>query len=352
MISQDMEPPVWRLKYLPQNLDEICGRKQIITQLKEIIKRENFPHMLFIGSEGIGKTTIARLFAREFLGKYYDANSKLVYADVPLSSEERSEARSEAYVSTSRVGSTAGKRMRTPAFLQVKVKPFVELKALGGADFKILIVKNFEALGSNQEGFRRLMEMYGNNCRMILISTKISGIIDPILSRCQLMLIPQPKYKAFKELIQTIASNESLDITDEVIKVLYNTSEGKLAKAIDLLQMCSLSGNTITLNKLQSYLKEYQNTEIKKLLRFCLEEGDFKKARKKLRDIISEYKYNPHELFTMLLEEVEKSPISHYARARLIEMISEADFKAIDGNDDDIQMSALIANICKFSEYM
>ncbi|MGV9203962.1 MAG: hypothetical protein ACOC44_08060 [Promethearchaeia archaeon] len=335
---------------MPQSLDEICGRENLIERLKEIIERGNFPHMLFIGSEGIGKTTITQLFAKEFLGKYYDANFKLVYADVPLTSEERSMARSESYISTSRIGSTAGKKMRTPAFLQVKIKPFVELKALGGANFKILIVKNFEALGGNQEGFRRLMETYGNNCRMILISTKISGIIDPILSRCQLMLVPQPRYEAFYQLISNIALRESLTIEDEVIKSLYNVSEGKLAKAIDLLQLSSLSGNTISLDKLQSYLEEYKNKEVEKLLKICLN-GNFKDAREKLREIISDYKYNPHELFSLLLEEVAKLPISRYLRLKLIKMISDADFKAIDGNDDDIQMSALIANICKFSEF-
>ncbi|MFO8019946.1 MAG: hypothetical protein R6U96_15080 [Promethearchaeia archaeon] len=351
MISQDLEPPVWRLKYLPESLDEICGREDLITRLEDIIKRKNFPHMLFIGSEGIGKTTIARLFAKEFLGRYYDANFKLVYADEPLTSEERRTARSESYISTSRIGSTAGKKMRMPAFLQIKIKPFVELKALGGADFKILIVKNFETLGSNQEGFRRLMETYGNNCRMILISTKISGIIDPILSRCQLMLVPQPSYKSFDQLINKIAAKESLKVEEEIIKTLYQISEGKLAKAIDLLQLCSLSGNTVTLDKLQSYLKEYRNKEIRKLLKICLQ-GNFKDAREQLRDIISEYKYNPHELFSMLLDEVDKSPISRFVQTQLIEMISKADFKAVDGNDDDIQMSALIANICKFSEYI
>ncbi|MFW9824633.1 MAG: AAA family ATPase, partial [Candidatus Thorarchaeota archaeon] len=179
------EIPIWRIKYYPKNLDQFCGRLEIKEALQNIIGQRNFPHMLFIGSEGIGKTTLAALFAKEFLGQYYDANFKLVYANVPLSEEERKQARSEAYVSTSKIGSIAGRRITTPAFIQVKIKPFVELKALGDTPFKILVVKNFDELGSNQQGFRRLMEIYGLNCRMILITTKISSIIDPIASRCQ-----------------------------------------------------------------------------------------------------------------------------------------------------------------------
>ncbi|TFF98191.1 MAG: hypothetical protein EU540_08165, partial [Promethearchaeota archaeon] len=136
------EIPIWRIKYLPKTLDEVCGREKIKERLKSIIKQGNFPHLLFVGSEGIGKATLATLFSKKFLGRFYDANFKLIYANVPLTEEERSQARSEAYVSKSKIGSIAGKRITTPAFIKVKVKPFVQLKVLGGAPFKILIVKN------------------------------------------------------------------------------------------------------------------------------------------------------------------------------------------------------------------
>lgn len=83
------EIPIWRIKYLPKTLEDICGREKVIERLKEMIKQKNFPHLLFVGSKGIGKSTIARLFSREFLGNFFDANFKLVYANIPLSEEEK-----------------------------------------------------------------------------------------------------------------------------------------------------------------------------------------------------------------------------------------------------------------------
>ena len=343
------EVPIWRIKYLPKTLDEICGRKDIIKNLKEIIKVRNFPHLLFVGSEGIGKTTIARLFSKEFLGRYFTANYKLIYADIPLTEEERNLARSESYVSTSKIGSIAGKRITTPAFIKVKVKPFVELKVLGDVPFKILIVKNFEALGSNQQGFRRLMEIYGSNCRMILITTKISGIIDPIVSRCQLFLIPQVDFQSFKELIYKISKQESLQIDDTVIEILHKLSEGKISRAIDLLQLSSLSGKSIDSEKLYETSQKFQIDIVRSLLLLTLR-GDFPKARELARDIISNYKYSANELFNLLLEELIKLPLSKFARSKLINLIADADFRAIDGIDNDIQISALLSKICLFSE--
>ena len=258
---------------------------------------------------------------------------------------------SEAYISTSKIGSIAGRRIRTPAFIQVKVKPFVQLKVLGDAPFKILIVKNFEALGTNQQGFRRLMEIYGSNCRMILITTKISGIIDPIVSRCQLFLISQIDLNSFQILMNEIAENESLAIEDNVIEILYNISEGKLSRAIDILQLSSISGKTIDLNKLFEYSQKFQNDLIRSLLLMALK-GDFPKARELSRNIISNYKYNPHELFNLLLNELNKLPLSKFARSQLIYLIADADFRAIGGLDSDIQISALLSKICLFSEYL
>ncbi len=346
-----IEIPIWRIKYLPSSLDEICGRKKVIESLKEIIKQKNFPHLLFVGSEGVGKTLIAKLFVKEFLGKYYDANFKVVYADEPLTDDERNLAKSEAYVSKSKLGSTAGKKITTPAFIQVKIKPFVQLKALGGAPFKIIIVKNFEALGDNQQGFRRLMEMYGSNCRMILITTKISGIIDPIVSRCQLFLLSQVDFNSFKEFIDTITKNESLVLEEGVKETLFKISKGRIHKAIDLLQLCSISGNKINKEILYENAKKFNIEDIKELLSICFK-GSFLPARDSAREIISKYKYNAQEFFSLIIKELLKLPLSKFALTELISMIAEADFRAIDGRDDDIQMSSLLSKICLFSERM
>ena len=343
--------PIWRIKYLPSALNDICGRENIIERLKEVIKKKNFPHILFVGAEGIGKTTIAKLFSKEFLGKEFDANFKLVYADVPLDEEERTTAKSEAYVSTSKIGSTAGKSITTPAFIQVKVKPFVQLKALGGAPFKILIVKNFDALGSNQQGFRRLMEIYGSNCRMIFITTKISRVIDPIVSRCQLFLVSQVNFEPFKKLIEEIAVNEKLEIEEDSVEILYKITEGKLHKAIDLLQLSSVSGNNIDAEKLFELVKDFKDDQIKGLMEICFK-GKFKEARNAGREIIKNYKYNSQELFSLILEELLKLPISKYTCIKIIEMIADADFRAVDGQNSDIQISSLLANLCLFSEKM
>jgi len=53
-------------KYRPGTFDEVLGQDHIISVLEESIKSNNIGHSyLFFGSRGTGKTSVARILARE-----------------------------------------------------------------------------------------------------------------------------------------------------------------------------------------------------------------------------------------------------------------------------------------------
>ena len=186
---------------------------------------------------------------------------------------------------------------------------------------------------------------------MILITTKISNIIDPIISRCRIFLIPRVKFEHFKNLINNIADKESLEVSEESFEILYKISEGRIFQAIDILQLSSVSGNKIDKNILYENAQRFQNDLIRSLLLISLK-GDFPKSRELARKILSSYKYTAHELFKFLLNEINKLPLSRYVRSEMINLIAEADFRALDGRDSDIQISALLSKFCLFSQYL
>ena len=80
--------------------------------------------------------------------------------------------------------------------------------------------------------------------------------------------------------------------------------------------------------------------------------GNYDKARQISRTIQTKYKYRTQEMFELILEELSKLPLSNYARTKIINFIADADFRAIDGRDIDIQISNLISKICNFSDYL
>ena len=103
------------------------------------------------------------------------------------------------------------------------------------------------------------------------------------------------------------------------------------------------------MNILYENSQRFQNDLIRSLLLLTLR-GDFQRARELSRQILSNYKYNSHELFNLLLNELAKLPLSKFSRIQLINLIANADFRAINGMDNDIQISALLSKLCLFSE--
>ena len=52
-------------KYRPKNFDEVIGQETPISILESFIKNNSIPHaLIFCGGRGIGKTSMARIFAK------------------------------------------------------------------------------------------------------------------------------------------------------------------------------------------------------------------------------------------------------------------------------------------------
>lgn len=66
---------VLALKYRPQTFEEVVGQSQTIKQLQAALEKKNLGHaLLFCGTRGTGKTTTARIVARELNREYPDVH--------------------------------------------------------------------------------------------------------------------------------------------------------------------------------------------------------------------------------------------------------------------------------------
>ena len=62
-------------KYRPKNFDEVVGQDVVVKTLKNSIKNNKINHAyLFFGPRGVGKTSIAKIFARSINSEKKDGN--------------------------------------------------------------------------------------------------------------------------------------------------------------------------------------------------------------------------------------------------------------------------------------
>ena len=337
--------PLWRVKYRPSKVSQIkLSNPALFQQITGFIRSQNIPHLMLIGPEGSGKTMLAELIARELLGKEFEINCKILFADDPIGKEERNESKRQGRVSTKMVGSGAGSQKNFRPFIQVRVRPFVSTQKFGNSPYKILIIKNFHTLDIEQQAFRRIMERYSKNCRMILVTDRISAIIDPIISRCQLLMVPFIPEFTFNKLIKNVCDQEKIPVKLDTINYVRHMSGSNVGKALDLLQLTHLKFKFLNLDNLSKVFSAVSEMGILDLINRTFK-GHFKPIRSKLREIYKDQNLSKNEILLEMSRKIASMPLERDIQAFYLDLIAQTDFESLDSSSDEIQMSNLLAKM-------
>ncbi len=349
IIATNPPAPLWSEKYRPQKFDALVGRGDLVAKLQKFAVTREFPHLIFAGPPGGGKMTLARIFAREVLQQDFDFNFQELFAGDRLSEEETKEAKRASYISTARLGSSAGSTFIYQKFVQVRVKPFVEVRAIGAARFKILVIKDFEQLENQQQGFRRLMESFSQNCRFILLSSKLSNIIEPILSRCQVLFIPRLDYKDFFKVLKSVGDQEGIKFGIPVTQALYRALNGQVGRALDILQVASKQSPTITEDSVYGVFKEFAPSQVRTVLQLALR-GDAKRMRETLRALVKNQVLSMRDIFQEIFTEISMQPLPRFAKVEVLSLLSDLDSQAIYHRVEETQVCNVLMQLFKYSQ--
>jgi len=307
---------IWTEKYRPQKFEEVVGQDDIIKKVQSLTKSLNIPHLLFAGPAGTGKSTLALIVVKELFG----ANWKENYLELNASDERGIE------------------------IVRQKVKDFARTKALGNVPFKVIFLDEADALTKEaQQALRRTMENYTSTCRFIMSCNYSSKIIDPIQSRCAVFRFKLLEKKDIEKRVKIIAEKENLEITEETIEALYETSEGDCRRVINLLQASASISPTITSELINTLMSSAKPADIKIVLEYALS-GDFMKAKEKLLDIMLRESISGTDVIKSIQKEIWNLQIDNELKVRLTEKTGEIEFRLVEGSDEFIQLEALLAS--------
>ncbi|MFW9951238.1 MAG: replication factor C small subunit [Candidatus Thorarchaeota archaeon] len=316
-MSIDNRP--WVEKYRPRNLDEIVNQKGIVTRLKQFIKDESMPHLIFAGPAGTGKTTSALAMIRELYGRKMAVNTTYLELNA-------SDARGIDVIRTF-------------------IKDFAKARPPVDIPFKILILDEADNMTAPaQQALRRTMENYTKNCRMILICNYSNKIIPPIQSRCVVFRFSSLSNDDIKERVKFIAKEEHVKLTPDGLNALIDVSKGDCRRAINYLQSCSTISKNLDQEIILRVAGEVPPDRIKQILNTALE-GELNISLKLLEDIVKEYGLSGINIIKNIHREIYDLSISEQLKIELSKLLAEFEYRLSQGGTEEIQLQALIANI-------
>jgi len=302
-------------KYRPSNFDEMVGQEVTVSRIKAMVKQKNIPHMLFTGSPGTGKTTLALIIAKTLFKDDWKQN----FLETNASSD------------------------RGIDIIRENIKDFARTKSIGIDIPKIILLDEADALTRDaQNALRRTMEQYSENCRFILSCNYSSKIIEPIQSRCAIFRFKSFNLEDIKKIIERIAKEEKFKINDDVIELVYNASEGDLRRAENILQSCSAISKEITEKSVNEITSNANPKEIKEIIESAIN-CEFLKARNKLLDIMLRNGLSGLDIIKQLQKEILNLEINDDKKLDLIDKCGEIEFRLVEGSDDFVQLESFLA---------
>ena len=207
---------LWVEQYRPKTIDDCILPDSLKTLFKSFIKKGELSNMLFSGTPGIGKTTVAKALCEEMNCDWIMIN-----------------------------GSEEG----GIDVLRNKIKNFASTVSLSGGK-KVVILDEADYLNpqSTQPALRGFVEEFHKNCRFILTCNFKNRIIEPLHSRfsnIEFKVNPKDKPKLASKLFERaiyILKEQNISYEDKVLVELITKHFPDFRKLINELQRYSVSG--------------------------------------------------------------------------------------------------------------
>ena len=219
------------LKYRPSNFENVVGQEHVTKTLKNSILDKKIPSaILFCGPRGVGKTSCARIFAREI--NDFNSTDDLSFNIFELDAASNNKVEDiRDLIDKVRIPPQSGK-------------------------YKVYIIDEVHMLSKNAENaFLKTLEEPPPYIVFILATTEKNKILPTILSRCQIYDFNRISENEIFENLKLICNKEDVTFEDEALNIIAKKSDGSLRDSLTILdRVISFTNKKISLKETSAIL--------------------------------------------------------------------------------------------------
>lgn len=300
----------------PQSFDEVIGNKELVSILRSMVEGEkNAPGkisraILLHGKSGCGKTTLARLFAKE-----------VGCSDCNIIEVDAADNR----------GIDAIREIKKGA----RYKPII------GGDKKAYVLDECHGLSPDgQQAMLKILEEPPSHVFFLLCTTAPEKLLETIKNRCKKLKVKSLNDRQMERLITEIAEKEKIKLPGNIIDKIISNAEGCPRQALDTLDTIrglegkdiekaisdfSISAPLEIINLCRAMIKGEKWSIVRKLLEE-IKDGDVENVRRQvLGYLTSSIKNSDNPSKQMIIAaDAFREPYFHNGKAGLILSAYEA----------------------------
>ena len=214
------------LKYRPSTFEDVVGQEHVTRTLVNSIKENKIPSaLLFCGPRGVGKTSTARIFAREI--NNYSIEDELSFNIFELDAASNNKADDiRDLIEKVRIPPQKGK-------------------------YKVYIIDEVHMLSKHAENaFLKTLEEPPPYVVFILATTEKNKILPTIISRCQIYDFNRIKEAEIVEYLNQICKKENIEFELPALNLIAKKSDGSMRDSLTILdRVVNYSNNKILIKE-------------------------------------------------------------------------------------------------------
>ncbi len=326
-------------KWRPQQFDDMIGQEHVLRALVNALDNQRLHHAyLFTGMRGVGKTTIARIFA-----KCLNCETKGISANPCGECGSCKDIDAGRFFDLIEVDAASRTKVEETRELLENV-PY----APASGRYKVYLIDEVHMFSTHSfNALLKTLEEPPEHVKFLLATTDPQKLPLTVLSRCLQFNLKRMPQSGLSEYLQKILTEENIPFQVPALDVIARASEGSVRDALSLVEQAAAFGQgEVKQEEVESMLGRVSAERLIDLLEL-LKDGDAKPLFEQV-DVLAQYAPDFSELLAEFASIVHRVAMLHELPDKASEAKSPTDQRLVElankVDGDELQLMYQIAS--------